>query len=78
MSRLERESVKYREELLAKSRYRPEDEYAQGHPDALSDGDNRGRGETTSIGTAIDIQTRNKLLAKSKYNKNNEYNLSNA
>lgn len=78
MSRLLKNSEQYRENLIAKNSNNPDNEYVYGHPDTLSDGDNKGRGETNTIGTAIDITMRNQLLAKNLYNKNKEYNLSNA
>ena len=78
MSRLKNNSVAYRDALLAKNPNNPNDEYAYGHPDTLSDGDEKGRGQTSTIGTSIDIAKRNELLAKNLYNRNNEYNISNA
>ena len=78
MSRLLKNSEDYRNTLLQKNKYNKNDEYVFGHEDSLSDGDNFGRGETSTIGTAIDIAKRKELLAKNPYNKNNEYNLSNA
>jgi len=75
MSRLLKNSKEYRETLLQKNDYNTSDEYVLGHPDTISDGDNKGR---STIGTAIDIARRNELLAKNPYNKNNEYNISNA
>lgn len=78
MSRLLDNGKQYRDVLLAKNNYNVDDEYRMGHPDVLSDGDDKGRGQTNSIGTAIDISERERLMAKSIYNKDNEYNISNA
>jgi hypothetical protein len=78
MSRLKNNSIAYRDSLLAKNPNTPDNEYAYGHPDTLSDGDEKGRGPTTTIGTSIDIAKRNELLAKNLYSKTNAYNISNA
>lgn len=51
-------------------------EYKTGHPNSVSDGDEKGRDpedEGGSIGTSIDIQKENALIAKNKYNSNNQY-----
>ncbi len=50
--------------------------YNTSHPNALSDGDDHGRGETNSgVGTKIDKITKNTLLYSSgnKYKPNNGY-----
>ena len=58
--------------------YTPGKEYLPTTPDTLSDGDNRGRDPETdggTIGTNIDIETRNKQMAKNAdgYTYGNEY-----
>ena len=58
--------------------YTPGNEYLPATPDTISDGDNRGRDPKTnggSIGTKIDIDTRNKQMAKNAdgYSYGNEY-----
>lgn len=46
------------------------DRYSAGHPDAMSDGDEKGRGETSNqVGTKTDQIEKNKLL----YSSGNKY-----
>lgn len=79
MSRLLENSKEYREQLLAKNFHSKENEYQIGNTRALSDGDEKGKGENNgSVGSATDIQKRNELIAKNKFSRNNEYDISNA
>ena len=50
-------------------------EYSSVNRDAVADGDDKGRGESSSgsIGTLTDINEREKLLAKNGYNENRFY-----
>jgi hypothetical protein len=76
MSRLEKLSKEYREQLIAKNaKINPSNPYNISHTSAVSDGDNFGKNPD---GSQIDIETRESLLARNKFNKNNEYNHSNA
>lgn len=78
MSKLEEMSVEYRNKLIAKNTYNTNDNYSTTHPNAISDGDNKGKGENNnSVGSLTDIQTRESLITKNKYNKNDPYNESN-
>jgi hypothetical protein len=77
-SNLSRISVEFREREIARNEYQDGDQYYAGHPNALSDGDEKGKGETNTIGSKTDIQTRQKLIAKNDYSLNNPYNISNA
>ena len=79
-SRLLANSEDFRTCSVAKNSagYTPGSEYCAGTPDTISDGDNRGRDPEDgggSIGTSIDIETREKLLAKNadRYTKGNQY-----
>ena len=75
MSTLDTLNQEFRDKLLAKNDHNSNKEYNALHPDALSDGDNYGKGNTdSSVGGADDILARNRLLAKNKYNSNDEYN----
>jgi hypothetical protein len=75
MSRLEDVSLPFRKSNVARNDYDYNDEYNQGHPDALSTGDEEGKGENNGqIGGLTDIKTREKLITKNKFNKNREYN----
>ena len=78
MSRLEDSSKEFRKEALAKNTYGKTKEYNPGHENALSDGDEKGRGETNTIGTKTDISERVKALTRNKFGKTNPYNDSNA
>lgn len=79
MSRLEEQSVQYRKREIARNDHDFNDEYSGTHPDALSDGDEKGKGEKNgSIGSATDIKERNQQIAKNRYNYNREYNDSTA
>jgi len=75
MSRLEEVNLPFRTQQLAKNDYNNNDEYVAGNPDALSTGDEQGKGEFNGqVGSATDIKTRKVLMTKNKYNKNREYN----
>jgi len=78
MSRLEESSKQYRDNLISKNTYKEGDQYNVSHENALSDGDDKGKGETNTVGSKTDIDTRNTLMTKNMYNQNNEYNDSNA
>ena len=78
MSRLLETSDQYRDPLLAKNTFTNNDEYRIGHPNALSDGDEQGKGETETIGGLTDIITRDTLEAKNLYTQNKPYNISRA
>lgn len=75
MSRLEDVNVPFRKANLARNDYNNNELYNAGHADALSTGDEKGKGEVNGqVGGATDIKTREKLMAKNKYNRNKEYN----
>jgi len=75
MSRLEEVSVPFRKVLIAKNEFDVNDQYTVGHPDALSTGDENGKGEMNGdVGGATDIKVRKTLIAKNKFNYNREYN----
>ena len=79
MSRLEDISVGFRKEEIARNDYNQNKPYVQGHPDALSTGDEAGKGEVNgSVGSATDIKVRKTLIAKNKFTPNKEYNLGTA
>jgi len=66
--------------LLAKNKklYTEGSQYKTGHPNSISDGDDKGRdpeGDGGSVGTITDIEKRNCLLAKNSnlYTTGNEY-----
>jgi len=74
MSKLEDYSVGFRKTNIARNSYNINVEYTAGHPDALSTGDEQGKGEVSGqIGGATDIKERKKEIVKNKYNKDKEY-----
>lgn len=75
MSRLEENSVVIRKTNMARNVYKLNNPYNVAHKNALSDGDELGKGEKNSqVGGATDIKTREILMTKNRYNKNKEYN----
>lgn len=77
-SNLSKISTEFREREIARNAYSDNDEYYSGHPNALSDGDEKGKGETNTVGGLTDIEKREELKAKNKYSLNNPYNIDNA
>jgi len=75
MSKLEDYSAGFRKTNVARNPYNTNDEYNAGNPDALSTGDEQGKGEVNGqIGGATDIKERKKEIVKNKYNRDKEYN----
>jgi hypothetical protein len=75
MSRLEDVSLPFRTCSIARNDYDNNDQYTVGHPDALSTGDENGKGVVNEqAGGATDIKVRECSIAKNKFNKNREYN----
>ena len=60
--------------LLAKNDYNTGNEYSAVNKDALSDGDEKGKGYVNgSIGSKTDIKEKISLIAKNMFNEKNEY-----
>ena len=80
MSRLSDQGAILSTQQTVKNRYKQGNEYNVGNKDAISDGDNFGRGANASgeVGTADDLKARKTQLTKNKYKEGNEYNLNNA
>ena len=79
MSRLEKNSVEFRKKEIARNTFNENKEYNSAHPNALSDGDEHGKGELNeSIGGETDIKKRKELKAKNLYNENHQYDDSTA
>mgnify|MGYP006280617889 CR=1 FL=1 len=75
MSRLLENSEQFRKQQIARNNYTKNDEYSGTHPDALSDGDELGKGEKNgSIGSQTDIQKRKELKTKNRYSYDKPYN----
>ena len=79
MSRLLEDSEQFRNTNKARNLYNQDDNYNIGNSRALSDGDERGRGELNGVvGTATDISKRNEAESRNLYGKNNPYSIENA
>lgn len=63
-----------RPENISKNIYNESNQYDLSHPNALSDGDAKGRGENNGvIGTSIDIARRAANINKNRFNSANPY-----
>ncbi len=79
MSRLEKNSIEFRKKEISRNEFNSNKEYNLAHPNALSDGDEHGKGELQgSVGGETDIKKRKELKAKNLYKENHEYNDSTA
>ena len=79
MSRLEDVSLPFRDQNVARNDYDNNDAYNGSHSNALSNGDEKGKGEVNgSVGGATDIKTREKELVKNKFTATKQYNASTA
>jgi hypothetical protein len=61
-----------RPRMMGTNLYSPSDPYSEAHPNAVADGDEKGRNE---IGNIIDIEARNRMLGTNKYSANRPYRL---
>jgi hypothetical protein len=60
--------------LFPINEYKPvSSEYNSGHPNALSDGDEKGKGETQTIGNKTDILTRSALKGVNQFTDSSPY-----
>ena len=81
MTELEKIGEQQRNSLIPKNTYNDNKEYNSNNPNALSDGDEKGRGQKDdggTIGTLTDINTRKDLLGRNLYLKNDGYNSNNS
>jgi hypothetical protein len=70
-------SESFRNREVVRNKYKSTSEYRSGHPNALSDGDEHGKGENGgSIGGATDIKQRKIAEARNTFTKNNQYDIS--
>ena len=75
-SKLKEIADKQREIQIVKNIYKGNDVYNISHPNALSDGDEKGKGElNNSIGSASDIISRESQMARNQYTKANPYDI---
>lgn len=75
MSRLEEMNEQFRKCSIARNKHTLNDEYVAGHPNAISDGDELGKGEgdSGSVGGLTDIRQRECTIARNKFNVNKQY-----
>ena len=60
--------------LIPINEYKPTSfEYGASNPNALSDGDEKGKGELATIGSKTDIVTRNSLFGVNQYTQTTQY-----
>ena len=79
MTELEKLANLYRKEHITKNLYATSNEYSDNNKNALSDGDEKGKGENNgSIGSSVDIQNRIANTVKNKFSPSNEYSSVNA
>jgi hypothetical protein len=69
-TQLETLADKFRQESIARNTYTTKGIYDSNHPNAISDGDEKGK---ANIGSSIDIQNRINNLTRNTYNENNGY-----
>ena len=72
---LEQMAEQQRTVIMAKNNYNYENEYNSNHVNALSDGNENGKGEKNGqVGSLTDINTRKENIVKNVYNESNNYN----
>ena len=73
-SQIESISDKFREDALARNEYKSLKSYGTSHPNALSDGDELGKGENNGkIGSLTDINTRVDGVNRNFFSENKTY-----
>jgi hypothetical protein len=73
-TQLEILAQKYRNEVLGPNIYKEDKNYSSRHKNALSDGDEKGKGENNgSVGGKTDINKRTESITKNKYNESKKY-----
>ena len=59
--------------MVNSNEYNDSNTYGSSHPNALSDGDEAGKGQTNTIGGTTDILTRGSNTSTNQYGPSNEY-----
>ena len=77
MSQLDNISDKFRTDSIARNSYTNKSGYSSMVPNAVSDGDEKGKGENAvgKIGSYSDIQNRTSSIARNTYNDKNGYGI---
>lgn len=74
--RLDETSKPFFDRNVTRNKFSEINQYSENHPDALSDGDELGKGELNgSIGGRTDILTRQRNLIRNFYSPTNQYSL---
>src|SRR6056300_587911 len=77
-SQIDQISGQFRNEALARNNYQGNKRYDSNHPNALSDGDELGKGENNGkIGSSSDISNRLDSMSRNKYGPDNGYGVEN-
>ena len=74
-TKLEILADQYRKIELGRNSFNYSNEYSSTNRDAISDGDEFGKGQSASgsVGSATDISVRNESYARNRFNQTNEY-----
>ena len=73
-TRLELLAEQFRNESIARNSYQSNSQYDSNHPNALSNGDEKGKGElSNNIGSSTDIGLRTESIARNKYGETKKY-----
>ena len=73
-TQLEILAEKLRKEVISKNLYPTGNSYSSVNKNALSDGDEKGKGDVNGqVGSSVDIQNRIDNLGRNRYNNGNEY-----
>ena len=73
-TRLEILAEQFRNESIARNSYQTKSAYDSNHPNALSNGDEKGKGEMAGrVGSLTDINLRIDNLGRNIYNSENQY-----
>lgn len=73
MSKIDEIADKKRPEMVGVNKANKSNEYDAAHQDALSTGDEPGKGETTTVGGKTDITKRGEARAINTFGPGNEY-----
>lgn len=74
ITKLEEIANEQRKIHLSRNDYNFKEEYGSTHPDAISDGDEKGKGENNGqIGSSEDIQARTSNIVKNTYQRDKGY-----
>ena len=77
-SQIEKISKQFLDEAMSRNDYQKTKSYDSNHSNAISDGDDKGKGENNGkVGSSTDINTRIDSLGRNKYGPNFGYGIEN-